>query len=628
MINIYYSPKHDSNVHIDFSGSKSFWDILNVCKMNALDYNPKLKHHLIHPKKYIDIDFHNVLSPLDSIEYVDCNLDSIKEGSVIKLETKKVRRSIKDELMPVAPLKGKKGYENYQYEALKEGVQWNRRYFALAPGLGKGWILTNQINQLFGQGYIDKALIIAKAEGAITTKHKILEFSNLFSEEDILVVNTSKDRRYPFTDPNHKDKKVVIATYSTMRAIVEEEAKRQKKTFSNRTKKYLFDLDKLEWGTNRGLFLDESQEVGNFSSKQTKALYIHRSFFQFRYAYSGSPADESPSKWYSQLRLLDENLIPMSFQDWQKTIYKMGRFINGKFNPFIAGDLIPSKYETFKQTILNKYVNFKSKDVLELPEKRIEDIYVELTDKHKDIVNMTVKNTLIRIKRDNGGILQKDDFRKNIPVIKTALDNPQSLYSEEKIKKYEYDEAFIKKLKSWKLEDHSKIDVVDSLIEKHIGQKQKVILFSWHPDNIDDLAEHYKKHKPLKIHGGVKPRKGQSKDELKFEISDIFQKDEKVKLLVASSLSLKTSLDLNEAEVIIYFDYTGKYTDFDQSLSRVFRNGLKKPIIIYRIIIENSLNERDIKLIDHKAEEKDSLFNIKDSFSQEDYENILLGKVI
>lgn len=631
MIYLYFSPEHDSNIHIELKHSKLFFDALNLCKMNVLQYNGELKHFLISPKKFMDIDFYNQLKTKDEVSFAVGDLDLVQSYSEIKSQTEYVNRRLRKDLIIVPPLTtSKKGFENFQYEGVEEGVRYNRRYFSWSAGLGKSYLMSSQISQLFGLGIIDKALIFAKNEGVVSTKWKILKFSPLFKEEDILVVNTSKDRRYFFTEEKHRDKKIVICSYSTFRAITEEEAKKQNRGFSSRTRKTFFDLYKLGWGSEGkiGLFCDEIQELSNHSSKQTKAVDLIKDFCEFRYGYSGSPSDESPKSWYSQLNILDSTLIPESYADWWPTLFKKGRFLNGKFRPFMMGDLIPSAYEQFKKTTLSKFVNFKSKDILDLPPFYEHDIFVEMSKKHGDIVNEIVQATMIRIKEDNGGILDKNAFRANIQVIHSALDNPKILLSDEKIAKYQFNSSLVKKLEKWSIKDNSKFDLFNDLVKENLDKGKKVIIYSSHPQTIDELVDIYKDYKPLSIHGQMKPPKGMKKDEYKFHIAEKFQNDKKVNLGIFSYLTYKTSIDLYEADMIIYFDFSGVYQDYDQSKSRVYRNGLKKEVNCYRMVIEKSLNVRNLRLIESKDSEKKSLFSLKDNFTEKDFKDILTGEVI
>ena len=62
-------------------------------------------------------------------------------------------------------------------------------------------------------------------------------------------------------------------------------------------------------------------------------------------------------------------------------------------------------------------------------------------------------------------------------------------------------------------------------MDKYINEeKQKVILFSYHPNTIEDLKEHYKKYSPLIIHGQIEIT-GDNKDreEEKDSIINLFK---------------------------------------------------------------------------------------------------------
>jgi hypothetical protein len=623
MIYITFNPTIDKE-HVYFKLIGNNFDVeVDFFRNRGVKFDGDTKSYIMKPNVVLDYD---VIAELEDITNIDVNRKTISEIKEYAYITgiKKRRFIIDTSFMKGTPLIGKSPFENYQMDDLQKGLNRNRFYYGWDMGLGKSWVMTQKINQLWGAGLIDSVLILTKPEGTINTKVKLINegsnsFSNFFTEDDIYVVHTKN--RHPF----ESGKKVIICPYHMFRIICEDEYfKKKKKRPTKGMRTPIYDLNKMGWGTQgkRFIALDESDEMGNPKSKQTKTVLAHIDFFEYRYLYSGTPADNSPLKWYSQLKIMDKNLINLDYTEWQRTIGKVG----DRYSKFRFVKVIPEKYEKFKENILMKNVSFRSKkDVLDLPNNYIKKVYCELSEKQKDIYQNIVSSVLTKMKENNNGQLVPKKVESKFPFISKALDNPDMLKDDFRIDRNSLE--LHKLLDNWKFTDHSKLDILNSLVKDHMEKGKKLIVWSFHPDTINSLVDHFKEYDPMYIHGQVKIPKGMSNEEYKFKITTDFQNSEGSTLGIFSLKSLKTSVDLNTADAMIFFDRSYDITEFSQPMARVERWGLKKDIITYVLILRDTLDERIDKNIETKHTMKSELYE-KQALTEKEWIKVFKGELL
>jgi SNF2 family DNA or RNA helicase len=139
-------------------------------------------------------------------------------------------------------------------------------------------------------------------------------------------------------------------------------------------------------------------------------------------------------------------------------------------------------------------------------------------------------------------------------------------------------------------------------MSKYLDEGRKVILWSGHPTTINQLADHFKKHKPYSIHGQM-DFGGQTRDKFRDEMVEDFKQSKTRNVLIASYKVLNSAVNLVEASRNIYFDRSYSLTEWLQSQKRTHRIGQNERVITNPLIFENSLDVR----LDHKLESKEDI---------------------
>lgn len=591
--------KHEE-MAISFGGDR-FSQVHSLMKTRKFKYVPEHKYWTAPAwkvGKYLE-----EMGDIDDCHVTEKAKEFIRDNKV-KKETKFVRNRLDDSLLKLPPLKGIPPNEDYQLVDLKKGIQQNRLMLAHQMGLGKTPILIYILNHLWKWNKIDKVLILCPTEAVYNWRRELQKFSDFWKKEDINIAD--RFNRKPFDDHS-----VVIMTYRTFLMISDDyyyENTGKKKGSIKKYRKPSIPLDK--WGTSRAIILDESHKIKNKNARQTHVLHLHKKFFEYRYLASGTPDPNGVEGYYSQINFLDEGVIAEDYYEWLSSVANLGN----RFSPYAINYYYPKKVEQFVDKISPWVIRRFQKDCLELPDLMIKKVYTTLNDKQEFIYKGVVQTVLLKIEKKEGTIR---DIINRFPFMSLALDNPAILQETDE-REYEFGPALNKAIKNWKLKDHSKLEMLDALVGEHLSEGEKVIVWSGHPLTLNQLSEYYRKHNPIVIHG----QQGYSAEERDEAISEF--RNGKRNLLLGSYKVMSTAINLVEANVNIYFDRSYDLKEWLQSMKRTHRFGQQKKVLVYPIILEESLDERLDKMLEKKENINKNLFN-RGSLSVEEWRTIFLG---
>lgn len=608
MIHVFFDDEIEEPI-VDFSGD-CFSSVLSVLKGYGFTYIPQRKQWTAHPKKIL-----STLHDLRDIEDVDVDeftLDLLREQASKVRGIRRYRSRFDPTVMKVPPIEGKPPNEDYQLRDLKRLIQTNRKGVFWKMGLGKTWLLVNAINQYFVKGQVEKVLIVAPTEGVVNWTREIQKFSDLFPAERVTIAD--RDNREPFLD--HHD--IVVMTYRTFLMISDDYYKKSKngKKGAKKYRKPVIPFE--EWGSpsKRMIVLDEAHATRNRSARQTHVLNLHKEFFEYRYLLTGTPADKI-EHYYSLMRFLDEDIIPESFTEWIQGIANVG----DRFSRYSINSYYPEKVEKFIEDISPYIIRRNTEDHVDLPENYVEKIFVRLEGLQKDIYHTLITDAVVETQDRHGSLTLKHMFNQ-FPYLILALDNPGILLDS----RAERSSDDLKRLLAkWKFEKHNKLPITESLYSKYAEEGRKVIIWSGHPQTIDELAEHFSKKNPFKIHGQMDFR-GMTRDKFRDEMVEDFKRSSTRNLLIASYKVLNSAVNLTEVTRNIYFDRPYSLTEWLQSQKRTHRIGQKERVITNPLIFEQSIDLR----LDHRLETKEDIDKKllqRNQISMEEWKALFTGDV-
>ena len=143
------------------------------------------------------------------------------------------------------------------------------------------------------------------------------------------------------------------------------------------------------------------------------------------------------------------------------------------------------------------------------------------------------------------------------------------------------------------LKDSSKAARLLELVNEAESDGRKVIVFSFFLDTIRKVTMLLGNRCTNPINGSVTPQRRQ-------EIIDEFDKAPTGTVLVAQIQSGGTGLNIQSASVVILCEPQFKPSIENQAISRAYRMGQTRNVLVYRLLCENTVDEKIMSTLESK----------------------------
>lgn len=151
---------------------------------------------------------------------------------------------------------------------------------------------------------------------------------------------------------------------------------------------------------------------------------------------------------------------------------------------------------------------------------------------------------------------------------------------------------------SWSVENlkySSKANRLKEIVEEAQLENRKVIVFSFFLDTIYKIYTLLGDKCLAPINGSVSPQRRQ-------EIIDEFDKSPAGSVLVSQILSGGTGLNIQSASVVVICEPQLKPSIENQAISRAYRMGQSRNVLVYRLLCENSIDEKITDILEKKQD--------------------------
>ena len=277
--------------------------------------------------------------------------------------------------------------------------------------------------------------------------------------------------------------------------------------------------------------------------------------------------------------------VPLAFIGAIKNNYFQFKNKYVEFNVF--GGISGYRNMAELRDLLNVHMLRRTKDLLDLPPKIYQDIYLEMSKEEKKLYNEIVTAT------------KKDcDKIKNPTMILSKLIRMRQVCCHTG-------------LVSSKVIKSSKFEKLRDILEEAKENGEKVIVFSMFRGLIELALEEFKDMNPLHIWGQMEATEVQ-------EQKNKFQLEEGFKVLFGVIQAAGTGITLNEASIVVFLDLPWNKATMEQAEDRAHRIGTKKSVLVISLLMKNSYDEALNKMIMQKAGMGEVLVDGKDPklFSQ------------
>ena len=412
---------------------------------------------------------------------------------------------------------------NHQKEAIEKLV--GSRRFILADDMGLGKTTATIIAAL--ETGVKKILIICPASLKINWQREIENYT----DRSIFICEGKK-----FST----DHDFVIINYDILKNFYDPKVK-EKSLLENSE----FDL----------VIMDEAHMISNPQAQRTKIINSFVKKIKRVWLLTGTPMTNRPMNYFNLLNIIESPVA----QNWMAYAirYCQGyQFMAGKrkiWNVQGASNLEELRDRTSKQMLRRL-----KDDVLDLPEKIISPIYLNL--KSKDYEEMMGEYY--------DWFDKKSEESTSLTIQFSKLMKVRKIIANEKVK-------------------HT-IEIVENIIE----QGKKVIIFTNFTDTLQLIHNHFGKQSVYLDGSCSKPKRQHAIDE--------FQDNDKIKVFVGNLKAAGVGITLTAAEVVIMNDLSFVPAEHAQAEDRAYRYGQKNNVLIYYPLFENTIEGAIYNILNHK----------------------------
>lgn len=448
----------------------------------------------------------------------------------------------------------------HQEEAIKFGLTHDKWLLLDDMGLGKTASIIHIAEELKYQGKIKHCLIIC---GIATLRGNWKKEIKLHSNESFIVIGEKINKKGTLTYTTIKDRiNQMINNIDEFFIIVNIETLRDDDF-----------VEAINYGSNDidMIVVDEVHKCSNKQSQQGSNFLKLKG--KYKIAATGTLLTNAPVNAYLPLKWLDIDKSNLTL--YKRQYCEFGGFGGHEIIGYKNLDILKEEIE------LNSLRRTKEEVLKDLPEKTIIREIITLSDEHRKFyqdVKHGVKEECNKINLNTSNLLSL------VTRLRQATACPQILTTNN--------------IKSSKLERC--IELTNDLISRG----EKVVIFSTFKESVKYLAELLKDYKPLIC-------TGDSKQQEIDEAVDIFQKDPAKKLIIATHQKMGTGVTLNSASYMIFVDTPFTAAQFAQACDRIYRIGTKRPVFIYNLICEDTIDERVAQIVDKKQAISDYIIDDK-----------------
>ena len=437
-------------------------------------------------------------------------------------------------------------------------------------GLGKTIQVIYYIKQMLKDNENNKFLIVVPTSLAYNWDH---EFDSFGSNIKRKICVGNKDKRTKILR-NLNDTNVIITTYGLLREDEE--------LYNN-----------LNFNT---MVIDEAQNIKNNMAGITKV--VKKINAETKFALTGTPLENSILELWSifdfimpgYLASLTKFQSKYKIKDFDEDSEILIKGLSKQINPFI--------------------LRRKKQDVVkELPDKLINDIYIELKDEQKKLYVAELE----RVKEEMEKIIETEGMNKARFLILQLLTKLRQICIDPSIVYDNYKDG------------SNKLEQLESIVNEYIKNNHKILIFSSFKTALNIVKEKLNKAKikTYMIDGSV-----QAKD--RIEMVDNFNNNDDVKVFLIMLKSGGTGLNLATADVVIHLDLWWNPQAENQATDRAHRIGQKNTVEVIHLITKGTIEEKILELQNKKRILSDKLIdgeirdkNILSELTKEDIKNLL-----
>lgn len=385
------------------------------------------------------------------------------------------------------------------------------------------------------------SLIVAPASVIYNWQAEVKKFAP--SLNVALLDGTKKERERLLLDAKKYD--LLISSYQSLNRDLE--------AYQN----LIFDVE----------VIDEAQNIKNQQSVTTKTVKVIKAHHKL--ALTGTPIENKLSELWSIFDYLMPGFLG-SYPDFRK-----------KYELPIVKEQDKEAEDQLANMVIPFILRRLKKDVLrDLPDKDEEIVPVKMNKKQADLYNMQTQKIIAQLNGQGDEDFKRSRFQilAQITKLREICCDPHLLYENYHGKS-------------------NKLIATIELIKNNLANGHKILLFSQFTAMLDILHENLARLRlPLFTITGSTPKTKRQEQVQKF--NQMAQPG----VFLISLKAGGTGINLTGADVVIHYDPWWNLAAEKQATDRAHRIGQKHSVKIYKMVTEDSIEERIIALQQKKAE--------------------------
>ena len=325
---------------------------------------------------------------------------------------------------------------------------------------------------------------------------------------------------------------------------------------------------------------DEAQYLKNSNTQNAKA--VKEILADTRYALTGTPIENSLAELWS----IFDYIMP-------GYLFKYKKF-KAEYETPIVKDNDEKTMKKLKMLIEPFVLRRTKKQVLtELPEKTITVLNNQMKEEQEKIY----LNYLAQAKQEVAETINLRGFEKSHIQVLASLTRLRQICC--------HPSLFIKDYK----EGSSKLEQCLEIVKDATEAGHKILLFSGYTSMFELIENELKEN-------GITYFKltGSTKVDERIRMVDEFNANKDIKVFLISLKAGGTGLNLTGADMVIHYDPWWNASAENQATDRAYRIGQKNNVQVYKLITENSIEEKIYELQQKKSQLIDNMLDTKTSF--------------
>ena len=305
------------------------------------------------------------------------------------------------------------------------------------------------------------------------------------------------------------------------------------------------------------VIIDESIKIKNSASRRYRGCkHLTKNPKTRVLIMSGIPAPNSEMDLWAQYFILDRGKrLERGIGSYRTKYFEMNPYTNTYTIRGGCGKTIVDKVNDIS-------LAFTAEEYLSMPDKIVTDWKIELSEDVKRKYKKLEKDFILELSQDNLEI-----FNASALLQKTMQVCNGFVYREDE---------------TVRLHD-AKLDALEEIVEDDAGEN--FIVAYKYKEDLRALQERFPYAKTVDPENVIAWNQG------------------KVRMLLVHPQSAGYGLNLQDGgSVIVWFSLTWSYSDYEQTIARIYRQGQKKPVRVVRLICDDTVEGSIAKALERKRE--------------------------